>query len=32
MAEFFEADESVKELDITIIKRIFSYVRPYKYF
>jgi ATP-binding cassette subfamily B multidrug efflux pump len=30
MAEFFEADESVKELDITIIKRIFSYVRPYK--
>lgn len=30
MAEFFESDESVKELDITIVKRIFSYVLPHK--
>lgn len=30
MAEFFESDESVKELDVTIVKRIFSYVLPHK--
>ncbi|OHD27180.1 MAG: hypothetical protein A2Y38_17555 [Spirochaetes bacterium GWB1_59_5] len=30
MPDFFEADEIVKSYDGTIVKRIFSYVKPYK--
>lgn len=30
MAEYFETDEIVKDLDTNIVKRIFSYVKPYK--